>query len=215
MPSPSSASLIGIQSCPTYVMRWCIRWLCHTAWGILVPQPGFKPVSPILQVWSPNHWTPRGFPLLGVEWGFLQLFFLNLRIKHPSWKQKTWSGPHLKFTEVTITLARRLPPSLWRTAYWLFHPLLPSFYLLAFTHFSLGFTAFKWKTGKRKEVNFGRRVVLRKRGDPLFSLWGEAIPWIIGEHLLERRLTWHSWVGHLLSLLTCPAETQVGGWGAH
>ena len=24
-------------------------------------------MSPILEVWSPNHWTPRGFPLLGVE----------------------------------------------------------------------------------------------------------------------------------------------------
>ena len=61
---------------------------------------------------------------------FSSFFPLNLQIKHPSWKQKAWSGPHLKFTEVAMTLAGHLPPRLWRRAYWLFYPLLPSFYPL-------------------------------------------------------------------------------------
>ena len=32
------------------------------ACGILVPQPGFEPVSPALRAWSLNHWTIREAP---------------------------------------------------------------------------------------------------------------------------------------------------------
>ena len=31
--------------------------------GILVPQPGIKPMPPAVEVWSPNHWTAREFPV--------------------------------------------------------------------------------------------------------------------------------------------------------
>ena len=31
--------------------------------GILVPQPGIKPVLPALEAWSLNHWTFRGAPV--------------------------------------------------------------------------------------------------------------------------------------------------------
>ena len=37
-------------------------WPCHTACGILVPQPGIKPVPPALEAQSSNHWTAREFP---------------------------------------------------------------------------------------------------------------------------------------------------------
>ena len=36
-------------------------WPCHTACEILVPQPGFKPVSPAVKTQSSNHWTAREF----------------------------------------------------------------------------------------------------------------------------------------------------------
>ena len=36
--------------------------LCCTAWGILVPQPGFKSELPAEEAWSPNYWTARADP---------------------------------------------------------------------------------------------------------------------------------------------------------
>ena len=36
-----------------------IFWLCHVACGILVTQPGIKPVPPALEAWSLNHWTAK------------------------------------------------------------------------------------------------------------------------------------------------------------
>ena len=36
------------------------------AYGILVPQPGIKPVSPALEAWRLNHWTAREVPRAGV-----------------------------------------------------------------------------------------------------------------------------------------------------
>ena len=30
--------------------------------GILVPQPGIKPVPSAMEAQSPNHWTTRDFP---------------------------------------------------------------------------------------------------------------------------------------------------------
>ena len=38
-------------------------WLCHTACGILVPQPGIEPAPPAVEVWTFNHWTAREVPL--------------------------------------------------------------------------------------------------------------------------------------------------------
>ena len=34
-------------------------WLCFTARGILVPQPGIEPVPPAVEARSPNPWTAR------------------------------------------------------------------------------------------------------------------------------------------------------------
>ena len=36
-------------------------WPCHTACGILVPQPGTEPEPSAVKAWSPNHWTVREF----------------------------------------------------------------------------------------------------------------------------------------------------------
>ena len=34
---------------------------CHTACGILVPQPGIEHRPPAVKLPSPNHWTTREF----------------------------------------------------------------------------------------------------------------------------------------------------------
>ena len=41
-------------------------WLCHTARGILVSQPGIKPMPPAVEAWSLNHWTTREAPQIRV-----------------------------------------------------------------------------------------------------------------------------------------------------
>ena len=43
----------------------CVCFWSHcAACGILVPQPGIEPTPPTVEVWSPNHWTPRELPCL-------------------------------------------------------------------------------------------------------------------------------------------------------
>ena len=37
-------------------------WLCHKAYGILVPWPEIEPTPPALEAQSPNHWTAREVP---------------------------------------------------------------------------------------------------------------------------------------------------------
>ena len=32
--------------------------------GILVARPGIEPVPPVVEAWSPNHWTAREVPEL-------------------------------------------------------------------------------------------------------------------------------------------------------
>ena len=39
-----------------------IFWLCHMAYGILVPQLGIEPKPLAVRAWSLNHWTTREFP---------------------------------------------------------------------------------------------------------------------------------------------------------
>ena len=36
------------------------------ACGILVPQPGIRPVPPAMKVWSPNHGTTREFLIISI-----------------------------------------------------------------------------------------------------------------------------------------------------
>ena len=45
-----------------FCLVWSVLWAC----GILVPQPGIKPVPPKVEAWSPNHWTARESPR---DWG--------------------------------------------------------------------------------------------------------------------------------------------------
>ena len=43
-------------------------FLPHNApWGILVPQSGIEPASPIEEAWSLNHWTAREVPKLSFQ----------------------------------------------------------------------------------------------------------------------------------------------------
>ena len=56
----------GISSNKSWILFVCfgLRDLgphC-VACGILVPQPGFEPISPAVEALSPNHWTAREFP---------------------------------------------------------------------------------------------------------------------------------------------------------
>ena len=40
----------------------------HTkACGILVLQPGIKPMPPVLEAWSLNHWTTREVPVFSLS----------------------------------------------------------------------------------------------------------------------------------------------------
>ena len=45
----------------SFILFFCL-FFGHTACGILVPQPGTKPVSPALGEQSLNHWTAREVP---------------------------------------------------------------------------------------------------------------------------------------------------------
>ena len=47
--------------CYWFVFFFFSLWPRHTACGILVPRPGIKPVTPAVDMWSPNHWTAREF----------------------------------------------------------------------------------------------------------------------------------------------------------
>ena len=44
----------------------CLFWPHCTARGILVPRPGVEPGSPVVEAWSPNHWTTREFPQITI-----------------------------------------------------------------------------------------------------------------------------------------------------
>ena len=37
-------------------------WPCYTAYGISFPQPGIKPMYPVVEAWSPKLWTTRESP---------------------------------------------------------------------------------------------------------------------------------------------------------
>ena len=50
--------------------------LCCAAYGILVAQPGIKPVPPAVEAQSPNHWITREVLKL------ILLYFLKLILKH-------------------------------------------------------------------------------------------------------------------------------------
>ena len=45
---------------PVGYLFYLFFWSCRVACGILVPQPGIKPVPPALEAQSVNHWTTKG-----------------------------------------------------------------------------------------------------------------------------------------------------------
>ena len=45
---------------PVGYLFYLFFWSCCVACGILVPQPGIKPVPPALEAQSVNHWTTKG-----------------------------------------------------------------------------------------------------------------------------------------------------------
>ena len=87
-------STFGKQECQTlyaYIYFVCI-WPCCATSEILVPQPGMEPVSPVVKVQSPNHWTTREVldifsnhhnptPIVN---NFLILIFVYLAVVAPS-----------------------------------------------------------------------------------------------------------------------------------
>ena len=44
-----------------FVWMFCF-WLCHLAYGILVPRPGIEPVPSAVETWSSHHWIAREVP---------------------------------------------------------------------------------------------------------------------------------------------------------
>ena len=71
----------------TFILNWFISfclvgwfwfWPHHTARGILFPRPGIEPEPSTVRVWSPHHWTSRGFPIssLKIEKKFTQTFVI-------------------------------------------------------------------------------------------------------------------------------------------
>ena len=62
----------------------CVMWDLSSPCGILVPQPGIKPVPPVVGAQSLNHWTTREVPLC-VLFGFTICNFKNFFILHEYW----------------------------------------------------------------------------------------------------------------------------------
>ena len=63
----------------SYISFFFFLWQHHSAWGILVPWPGIKPMPPEVEAWSLNHWTAREFPpsaLWSQIYFFLFTFFV-------------------------------------------------------------------------------------------------------------------------------------------
>lgn len=71
-----------------------IFWLYHMACGILVPQPGVKPMSPILEAWSLNHGTAREVPPLS-DYNLLEdrdcVFVFNSPLVPSTGPQAQWA----------------------------------------------------------------------------------------------------------------------------
>ena len=55
-------------------------WPSHTACGILVPQPGIEPRLSAVIERSPNHWTPREFPISLFSKSVSLFYFVNSSI---------------------------------------------------------------------------------------------------------------------------------------
>ena len=63
-----------------------IIWPYHTAFWILVPQPGIEPMPPALEAWSLNHWTTREVPEMKIyvkkktcTWMYIEALFIIVK----------------------------------------------------------------------------------------------------------------------------------------
>ena len=52
---------------------------CTACW-IFVPQAGIKPRLPVMEAWSPNHWTTRESPYRETVIEFLTVFHAQLSL---------------------------------------------------------------------------------------------------------------------------------------
>ena len=70
-------------------------WPSHVTCGTLVPSPGMEPRPPVVEAWSPKHWTDSEF------WFVSILKDLNgiRKCKAPAMKRKT---AHWSWTEVAL-----------------------------------------------------------------------------------------------------------------
>ena len=62
------------------------------ACAILVPQPGIEPAPLVVKAQSPNHWTAREFPVLGLLFFFF-LAVLGLRFCARAFSSCSKQGP--------------------------------------------------------------------------------------------------------------------------
>ena len=67
-------------SCFPALLFFFFFWPCRTACGILVPQPGIKPMPPAVEAWSLNHWTAREVPVLHSLLPFLFSFWKKVQM---------------------------------------------------------------------------------------------------------------------------------------
>ena len=87
-----------------------IFWPLHSAGGILVPQPGIEPVSPVMEGQCLNHWTTREVPALsfpnhrsgGLSWmgvtvwrSFFVFFHFSFPPQQPGSQGNWWQKSNL------------------------------------------------------------------------------------------------------------------------
>ena len=82
-------------------------FFCHVACEILVPWPEIEPVSRAVEVWSPNHWTTRQLPWLGILKCQDAMLLVKL-LNEGSRNARMWPRPELR-TAVFALPAKRPP----------------------------------------------------------------------------------------------------------
>ena len=83
-----------------FLFLWVFFRLCLAACRVLVPWPGIKPVSLAVEVWSPNHWTTREFPVV--------LFFTKTKKKRCHRRMNNMFKPSISSPPGDILLGARL-----------------------------------------------------------------------------------------------------------
>ena len=69
---PSERTRTLPYHCSNFFFFFFFFWPCHSAYGILVPQPGIEPRSWAVKAQTLNHWTTREFPaVLFSDWSSL------------------------------------------------------------------------------------------------------------------------------------------------